>query len=81
MSISSKPVTGWPQFWLAVGTVALLSGCASKQVNQNLPVAREDQVWIERQRLPKQLPVPVKGVSREQLRDTWGAARSGGRCC
>jgi murein DD-endopeptidase MepM/ murein hydrolase activator NlpD len=65
--------------WLIVGTVALLSGCASKQINQNLPVAREDQIWIERQRLPQRLHIPVKGVSRDQLRDTWGAARSGGR--
>lgn len=28
---------------------------------------------------PKSLPVPVVGVSRTALRDTWGAARDGGR--
>lgn len=79
MSDFAKQATGWQQFWLAVGTVVLLSGCASKQVNQNLPIAHDDQVWIERQRMPQRLRIPVKGVSRDQLRDTWGAARSGGR--
>lgn len=28
---------------------------------------------------PRQLPVPVRGVRRAQLRNTWGAPRSGGR--
>ncbi|NYI02543.1 M23 family metallopeptidase [Cupriavidus plantarum] len=28
---------------------------------------------------PTALPVPVQGVSRQALRDTWGGARSGGR--
>lgn len=65
--------------WATIGLVAVLSGCASKQINQNLPIAREDQLWIERQPLATRLPVPVKGVQREALRDTWGAARSGGR--
>lgn len=26
--------------------------------------------------LPSRLPVPVKGVDRDELKDTWGAARS-----
>ena len=30
-------------------------------------------------RLDSRLPVPVKGISRNQLRDTWGSARSHGR--
>ena len=29
--------------------------------------------------LPNRLPVPVKGVDRDELKDTWGAARSQGR--
>jgi len=29
--------------------------------------------------MPDSLPVPVRGVKPRQLRDTWGAARSGGR--
>lgn len=57
----------------------LISGCASKQINQNLPMAQDDRVWVERQRLAQRLPIPVKGVDRDELRDTWGAARSSGR--
>ena len=67
------------QYLGIVGLVVLVSGCASKQVNRNIPVPREDQVWIERQRLTERLPIPVKGVQGAELRDTWGAARSSGR--
>lgn len=68
----------WRQLALC-GLGMLITGCASKQINQNIPMIRDDQVWIERQRLPQRLTIPVKGVTRDQLRDTWGAARSSRR--
>ncbi|AZG16611.1 M23 family metallopeptidase [Cupriavidus pauculus] len=34
---------------------------------------------LSAQPAPTSLPVPVQGVSRKALRDTWGGARSGGR--
>lgn len=33
---------------------------------------------LQMMRLDSRLPVPIKGISRTQLRDTWGAARSQG---
>lgn len=64
---------------LAMVSLLMISGCATKQINQTLPIAAEDRAWIERQRLPNHLPIPVKGISRQDLQDTWGAARSHGR--
>ncbi len=34
---------------------------------------------LKSMQLPNRLPVPVKGVDRDELKDTWGAARSQGR--
>jgi murein DD-endopeptidase MepM/ murein hydrolase activator NlpD len=34
---------------------------------------------LKSQSLPTHLPMPVQGIRPRQLRDTWGAARSGGR--
>jgi peptidoglycan LD-endopeptidase LytH len=36
-------------------------------------------VQLLREPAPTSLPVPVEGVTRADLNDTWGAARSGGR--
>src|SRR3954449_10788316 len=36
-------------------------------------------VRLYREPPPASLPVPVQGIGREQLADTWGAARSEGR--
>jgi peptidoglycan LD-endopeptidase LytH len=36
-------------------------------------------VHLVREPVPTSLPVPVEGVERSDLRDTWGAARSEGR--
>lgn len=34
---------------------------------------------LKAQSLAEILPIPVQGVTKKQLRDTWGSARSGGR--
>ena len=43
----------------------------------SLPNAQVNK--LKMMRLDSRLPVPVKGISRNQLRDTWGSARSHGR--
>lgn len=56
----------------------VLAGCVSKPTKP--PVLPNDRIQaLKNQAMPKQLPVPVDGVSRKQLRDTWGASRSSGR--
>ena len=63
---------------LVVMLVILLSACASTQKKPTpLPNAQVNK--LKNMRLNSRLPVPVKGISRSELRDTWGAARSQGR--
>lgn len=56
----------------------LVVGCASKQV-KHTPLDPSKVQQLQRQNLATRLPVPVNGVSRKALRDTWGASRSSGR--
>src|SRR4051812_36247002 len=58
---------------LAVLTLSL-TGCHQASVRYN---ARYSTLLS--QALPKVLPIPVDGVTRDQLRNTWGMARDGGR--
>ena len=63
---------------LVVMLVILLSACASTQKKPTpLRIAQVNKLKI--MRLNSRLPVPVKGINRSELRDTWGAARSQGR--
>ena len=63
---------------LVVMLVILLSACASTPKKPTpLPNAQVNK--LKNMRLNSRLPVPVKGISRSELRDTWGAARSQGR--
>ena len=62
--------------------LGLLAGCSSnptkkptKAVSQSSSLYQE----LEKTPLPKRLPIPVQGVTRGQLVDTWGNARSQGR--
>lgn len=58
--------------------IILLSACATAPKKATpLPNAQVNK--LKNIRLDSRLPVPVKGVSRNELRDTWGAARSQGR--
>ena len=59
-------------------SVLFIAGCASKpkpspsHTPKTLPT-------LKQQSLAKRLPIPVEGVKPQQLKDTWGAARSSGR--
>ena len=56
----------------------ILSACTTAPKKPaSLPNAQVNK--LKMMRLDSRLPVPVKGISRTQLRDTWGSARSHGR--
>ena len=58
--------------------IVLLSACASAPKKPTpLPNAQVNK--LKNMRLDNRLPVPVNGIRRSELRDTWGAARSQGR--
>ncbi len=60
-----------PHRLAAVLLAVALAACASPLDPRLLRLVAEPP--------PRWLPVPVRGVAPGQLRDTWGAARSGGR--
>ena len=56
----------------------ILSACTTAPKKPaSLPNAQVNK--LKMMRLDSRLPVPVKGISRNQLRDTWGSARSPSR--
>ena len=58
--------------------IILLSACSTTPKKPtNLPNTQIDK--LKNLRLDNRLPVPVKGINRNELRETWGAARSQGR--
>jgi murein DD-endopeptidase MepM/ murein hydrolase activator NlpD len=68
--------------YLLALTFGLIAGCTSSPTKNNRPSPYFHSSYyqqLERTPLPKHLPVPVEGVSRDQLTDTWGNARSHGR--
>ena len=56
----------------------ILSACTTAP-KKPVPLPNIQVNKLQMMRLDSRLPVPVKGISRTQLRDTWGAARSQGR--
>lgn len=58
----------------ALALLALAASCAA-------PIVRDQWRYLQllRQAAPAALPVPVEGVSRARLHDSWGDPRSGGR--
>ncbi|MDV7675486.1 M23 family metallopeptidase [Acinetobacter baumannii] len=64
---------------LSVGfLIILLAACASAP-KKPAPLSPAQVSKLKSMQLPSRLPVPVKGVDRDELKDTWGAARSQGR--
>ena len=58
--------------------MTLIAGCVSKPKPTPSVTASKIEV-LKQKKLAKKLPVPVEGIKRQQLKDTWGAARSNGR--
>lgn len=61
--------------FLLLFIILIFTGCASKPKPSGLPAQQQ----LRNTAMPKNLPIPVDGISRKQLRDTWGASRSSGR--
>jgi peptidoglycan LD-endopeptidase LytH len=62
--------------------LGIITGCASTPIKKPQSTAYMNSSYyqsLKYKSLSKSLPMPVKGVSREQLVDTWGNARSHGR--
>lgn len=80
-----QPDFGWgkvksammPAFTCCI-TALLVVGCASKPVKRTALDPNQVEK-LQHQHLANRLPVPVAGVSRQMLKDTWGASRSSGR--
>ncbi len=68
--------------YILVIMLGLLAGCTSSPTQKPHPIGNLHSPYyqqLEQTPLPKHLPIPVEGVSPEQLTDTWGNARSHGR--
>ena len=60
--------------------ILLLAACRTTPPapsGSQLPASQVQQ--LKNMRLAQQLPVPVQGIKRQGLTDTWGASRSSGR--
>lgn len=62
---------------LAVLSIFISACTTAPKKTTSLPSGQLNQ--LKNMRLDSRLPVPVKGVKRGELRDTWGASRSQGR--
>lgn len=58
--------------------LAILSACTTAP-KKPTPLPSKIVADLKAEPLPRKLPVPVDGVKANQLKDTWGAARSQGR--
>jgi murein DD-endopeptidase MepM/ murein hydrolase activator NlpD len=68
--------------FLFVLLFGLIAGCTSTPTQKPRPTTYLNSSYyqkLEQTPLPKHLPIPVEGVSPDQLTDTWGNARSRGR--
>lgn len=67
--------------WIAIFATLLLAAFGALVVQKSGPAFRHPLVayHLLRSARPARLPVPVTGVKPRQLRDSWGAPRSGGR--
>lgn len=80
-----KPATHWFSvkhfIFLLFGIILLITaGCVSTPKRKPLPPLPAAELQkLRAQAMPAYLPIPVKGINRYQLKDTWGAARSRGR--
>ena len=58
--------------------ISLCAACSTTpKKSAALPNAQVNK--LKQMRLAQRLTIPVKGISRNELRDTWGASRSSGR--
>ena len=70
-----------PRFFpfILIAICSVLFTACSTTPKKNKPLPPQQVMRLKAMHLSPILPVPVKGVSRQHLTDTWGAARSAGR--
>lgn len=68
-------------FFVLFGVLLLAqTGCVSTPKRKPLPPLPAAELQkLRAQAMPFSLPIPVNGIRQNQLKDTWGAARSSGR--
>ncbi|MDY6460369.1 M23 family metallopeptidase [Acinetobacter faecalis] len=59
--------------------VIFLAACSTAPKKPSQPLNPATVQELKKMSLPSQLPVPVQGIKRNNLTDTWGASRSSGR--
>lgn len=70
------------QSLLWIGLLLCMTACTTKRPltqKTTSPILQQQRIDLKNIPLSPILPLPVAGVSRQQLTDTWGAARSAGR--
>lgn len=68
-------------FFVYIGIIfvtVVLSACTTTP-KKTTPLPSADLARLKTTPLSHRLPIPVKGIQRDALSDTWGAARSHGR--
>lgn len=65
--------------FIMISLLAILISACTTTPSKPTPLSATQINKLKNQRLDSRLPVPVKGINRSELRDTWGAARSQGR--
>ena len=69
----------YPHIGLLSICCIFLAACNSAPKQSTTPTSNADIEKLNRLPLAKRLSIPVDGVRAQQLKDTWGAARSAGR--
>lgn len=64
---------------LIIASSTLLTGCTTTPKKTSSSSIQQQLDQLSHRPLPNRLDVPVDGVKRQQLTDTWGASRSQGR--
>ncbi|WOE30793.1 MULTISPECIES: M23 family metallopeptidase [unclassified Acinetobacter] len=59
--------------------ILILSACSTTPKKSSAPLPAAQVKRLTEMSLDRQLPIPVHGVNRQNLSDTWGASRSRGR--
>lgn len=65
--------------FIVISLLAILISACTTTPSKPTPLPATQINKLKNLRLDSRLPVPVKGINRNELRDTWGAARSQGR--
>lgn len=66
-------------FFFFIFSLFLLSACSTAPKKTSVTLNPAQVQKLKNMTLPQQLPIPVAGIKRQNLTDTWGVSRSQGR--